>query len=127
MAQLEKLDTFKEKKIQIASRYRENLTGIGDIGFQKIKSDVISNEWLFTITTKSMQKLLSYLNSNNVMSRPFWIPMNELPMYSECLYISSKNISSYVHQRALSIPCSTGITDDQMGEVIEKVKLFFNS
>tara|TARA_Y100000748_G_scaffold275197_1_gene250796 strand:+ start:5518 stop:6657 length:1140 start_codon:yes stop_codon:yes gene_type:complete len=127
LAQLEKLDTFKEKKIQIASRYRENLTGIGDIGFQKIKSDVISNEWLFTITTKSMQKLLSYLNSNNVMSRPFWIPMNELPMYSECLYISSKNISSYVHQRALSIPCSTGITDDQMGEVIEKVKLFFNS
>ena len=58
VAQLEKLEIFREKKIQIASRYRENLNGIGDIGFQKIKSDVISNEWLFTITTKSMQKLL---------------------------------------------------------------------
>ena len=127
VAQLEKLEIFREKKIQIASRYRENLNGIGDIGFQKIKSDVISNEWLFTITTKSMQKLLSYLNNNGVMSRPFWMPMNELPMFSECLYISSGNISSLIHQRALSIPCSTGISDDQMGEVIEKVKLFFNS
>lgn len=127
VAQLEKLEIFKEKKIQIASRYRKNLRGIGDIGFQKIKSDVISNEWLFTITTKSMQELLSYLNNNGVMSRPFWIPMNELPMYSECLYISSGNISSHVHQRALSIPCSTGISDCQIGEVIEKIKLFFNS
>ena len=127
VAQLEKLEIFREKKIQIASRYRENLNGIGDIGFQKIKSDVISNEWLFTITTKSMQKLLSYLNNNGVMSRPFWMPMNELPMFSECLYVSSGNISSHIHQRALSIPCSTGISDDQMGEVIEKVKLFFNS
>lgn len=127
VAQLEKLEIFKEKKIQIASRYRENLNGIGDIGFQKIKSDIISNEWLFTITTKSMHKLLSYLNNNGVMSRPFWMPMNELPMFSECLYVSSGNISSHIHQRALSIPCSTGISDDQMGEVIEKVKLFFNS
>ncbi len=127
VAQLEKLEIFKEKKIQIASRYRKNLRGIGDIGFQKIKSDVISNEWLFTITTKSMQELLSYLNNNGVMSRPFWIPMNELPMYSECLYVSSNNISSHIHQRALSIPCSTGISDCQIGEVIEKIKLFFNS
>ena len=74
-----------------------------------------------------MRLLLKFLNKNNIEARPFWMPMNELPMFSECLYVSSGNISSHIHQRALSIPCSTGISDDQMGEVIEKVKLFFNS
>ena len=125
VAQLKKLEAFKEKKIQISSNYRKSLSGIGDIGFQEIKSDVISNEWLFTITTNSMQKLLSYLNNNGVMSRPFWIPMNELPMYQDCFYVSSDNISSQIHQKALSIPCSTGISDQEIEEVIEKIKLFF--
>ncbi len=125
VAQLKKLEAFKEKKIQISSNYRKSLSGIGDIGFQEIKSDVISNEWLFTITTNSMQKLLYYLNNNGVMSRPFWIPMNELPMYQDCFYVSSDNISSQIHQKALSIPCSTGISDQEIEEVIEKIKLFF--
>ena len=125
VAQLKKLEAFKEKKIQISSNYRKSLSGIGDIGFQEIESDVISNEWLFTITTNSMQKLLSYLNNNGVMSRPFWIPMNELPMYQDCFYVSSDNISSQIHQKALSIPCSTGISDQEIEEVIEKIKLFF--
>tara|TARA_B100001287_G_scaffold276708_1_gene288860 strand:- start:7608 stop:8747 length:1140 start_codon:yes stop_codon:yes gene_type:complete len=127
VAQLKKLEAFKEKKIQISSNYRKSLNGIADIGFQEIKSDVISNEWLFTITTNSMHKLLSYLNNNGVMSRPFWIPMNELPMYQDCLYVSSDNISSQIHQKALSIPCSTGISNLEIEEVIEKIKLFFES
>ena len=59
------------------------------------------------------------------MSRPFWIPMNELPMYQDCFYVSSDNISSQIHQKALSIPCSTGISDHEIEEVIEKIKLFF--
>ena len=127
VAQLEQLQSFIDKKIEISKFYRENLKGIGDINFQTIEKDIVSNEWLFTITTKKMEQLLDFLNNNGVMSRPFWIPMNELPMYKDCIYISKSNKSNKVHSRALSIPCSSGITDKELHEVVKKIKSFFKT
>ena len=126
VAQLEQLDAFIESKIKTASYYRKNLEGVGDIGFQSIQDGVVSNEWLFTITTSSMKELLEYLNNNGVMSRPFWIPMNQLPMYSKNLYINCNDISARVHDMALSIPCSTNITENDLQLVVSKIKNFFN-
>ena len=125
VAQFEQLDCFIASKIETATYYRENLKGVGDIGFQLIEDCVQSNEWLFTITTSSMQELLDYLNTNGVMSRPFWIPMNQLPMYSNCIYVNNDDISSNIHSRALSIPCSTSISDNEKLEVVTKIKGFF--
>lgn len=125
VAQLEQLQSFIDRKIEISKFYRENLKGIGDINFQMIEKDIVSNEWLFTITTKKMEELLDFLNNNGVMSRPFWIPMNELPMYKDCIYISKSNKSKKVHSRALSIPCSTGITDIELHDVVKKIRSFF--
>lgn len=127
VAQLEQLNVFIESKIKTASYYRSNLKGVGDIGFQSIQDEVISNEWLFTITTSSMNELLEYLNNNGVMSRPFWIPMNQLPMYSKNLYINHTDVSARVHDMALSIPCSTNITDSDLDMVVSNIKNFFNS
>ena len=126
VAQLEQLDIFIASKLNTASYYRDNLQGVGDIGFQTVLDGVESNEWLFTITTSSMQRLLDYLNANEVMSRPFWIPMNQLPMYSNNLYINQSDISARVHRTALSIPCSTNILDTDLEKVVSTIKLFFD-
>ena len=127
VAQLEQLDLFIDKKISISKFYREKLNNIGDIKFQKIDTDVTSNEWLFTITTKKMESLLAYLNENGVMSRPFWIPMNQLPMYKNCKYITDDDKSQKIHSSALSIPCSTGIEEKDLHEVVQKITAFFAS
>lgn len=127
VAQLEQLTTFIDKKISISKFYRDKLENIGDIKFQKVNADVISNEWLFTITTEKMESLLAYLNNNGVMSRPFWFPMNQLPMYKNCKYIAHDDISKKIHSKALSIPCSTGIEESDLHEVVKKIKNFFQS
>ena len=126
VAQLEQLDAFIASKINTAAYYRDNLKGIGDIGFQLVQDGVESNEWLFTITTSSMQELLDYLNANGVMSRPFWIPMNQLPMYSNNLYINHNDVSASVHGTALSIPCSTNILESDLEKVVSTIKMFFD-
>ena len=125
VAQLEQLDSFIASKIDTARFYRDNLKGVGDIGFQLVHDGVKSNEWLFTITTSSMQELLDYLNVNGVMSRPFWIPMNQLPMYSNNLYVNQSDISARVHSTALSIPCSTNILQSDLEKVTSTIKSFF--
>lgn len=127
VAQLESLEDFIASKIRTASYYRKYLNGVGDIKFQVISDDTISNEWLFTITTNSMQPLLEYLNANGIMSRPFWVPMNQLPMYKDCLYINSIDVSYSTHQQALSIPCSTQISKIELKEVVKRIKKFFDS
>lgn len=126
VAQLEQLDIFIASKLKIAAYYRDNLQDVGDIEFQTILDGIESNEWLFTITTSSMQRLLDYLNANEVMSRPFWIPMNQLPMYSNNLYINQSDISARVHSTALSIPCSTNILHTDLEKVVSTIKLFFD-
>jgi perosamine synthetase len=126
VAQLEQLDRFISSKINTAAYYRDNLGGVGDIGFQVVPEGVQSNEWLFTITTSSMKELLDHLNSSGIMSRPFWIPMNQLPMYKKDLYVHHSDISAKVHDRALSIPCSTSISEADLEKVVSTIKQFFD-
>jgi perosamine synthetase len=125
VAQMEQLPEFVQKKQYIGEFYKSNLKDVGDIEFQHIKNDVEHNNWLFTIQTTKQKELLQYLNYNKILSRPFWMPMNQLPMYSDCLYINEIDNCRKIHETCLSIPCSTGITDEDLELVVEKIKLFF--
>jgi len=125
VAQMEQLPSFVKKKQYIGNYYREHLRGVGDIEFQHINDEVEHNDWLFTIKTKHQKELLKYLNANKVMSRPFWMPMNQLPMYKDCHYISKYDNCRSIHDNCLSIPCSTNITDAELKKVVSTIKSFF--
>ena len=125
VAQLEQLNGFIKAKSRIAQVYEKELQTVGDIGFQSSASVVKPNHWLFTITTKKMESLLVFLNRSGIMSRPFWTPMNMLPMYSECIYVSDQEISASIHRQALSIPCSTNLSNKDQWTVIRQIQKFF--
>jgi dTDP-4-amino-4,6-dideoxygalactose transaminase len=59
------------------------------------------------------------------MSRPFWVPMNQLPMFKKELYVTEKDNSSSIYESCISIPSSAGITQEQMEEVVAKIKEFY--
>lgn len=125
VAQMEQLPSFVKKKQFIGNYYRKHLSGVGDIQFQHVNAEVEHNDWLFTIKTKYQKELLKYLNNNKIMSRPFWMPMNQLPMYRDCHYISINDNCRVIHDNCLSIPCSTGISDTELDKVILTIKSFF--
>ena len=125
VAQLEQLDGFISAKRAIANTYEESLREVGDIRFQKSQDKVAPNHWLFTMRTEKMEELLLFLNNNGVMSRPFWAPMNTLPMYEHCYYVSRDDVSGSVHQSALSIPCSTNLLKEDQDFVVKTIHDFF--
>ncbi len=127
VAQMEQLTSFINKKQFIGNYYKKHLLGVGDIGFQHVNDEVEHNNWLFTIKTKHQKKLLKYLNANKVMSRPFWMPMNQLPMYKNCHYITKKDNCKDIHNSSLSIPCSTGILKEDLEKVVEVIKKFYKT
>lgn len=122
VAQMELLPSFIQRKKEINTFYRDKITGIGDISFQKIEPEVDCNMWLFTIMTENQKQVLKVLNDHLMQSRPFWVPMNQLSMFSTDIYINRDDNSDYLYQRCLSIPCSTNIKDEEMLSVVEKIR-----
>lgn len=125
VAQMEQLPGFIERKKEIAAYYNSQLQNVGDIAFQKVDENVDANCWLYTIRTKSQKKLLKELNDKKLQSRPFWVPMNQLPMFKKSLYVTEINRSEAVYKECLSIPCSTNITNDEMEQVVNIIKNCF--
>ncbi len=125
VAQMEQLPAFIKRKKEIDAFYKEDLQDIGDISFQHAEKTVDANCWLFTIRTKMQQKLLKALNEKNFQSRPFWVPMNQLPMFENEIYVTELNNSDKVYKESLSIPCSTNINNNELEQVVNIIKNYF--
>ncbi len=122
VAQMEQLPGFLQRKKEIIAFYKKELEGVGDIKFQEVSEDCDPNWWLPTIFTAKQKDVLKILNDNKMQSRPFWVPMNQLPMFKDDIYVNKHDRSDYVYQHCLSIPCSTYITDADLKAVSDKIK-----
>jgi perosamine synthetase len=126
VAQMEQLNGILESKAKIDSFYRNELKGVGDIQFQKVNTNVSPNNWLFTFKTNKMPELLVFLNSNGIISRPFWVPMNQLTMFQNEQYIFEQDNSKLLYNSCISIPCSSGISQEDLETVVKNIKKFYN-
>jgi perosamine synthetase len=122
VAQMEQLPDFLLKKEAITNYYKTHLNNIGDIKFQTIEPNIKVNNWLPTISTTYSKQLFQHLKDNQIMSRPFWMPMNQLPMFRNNIYFNHNDVSNKVYQNSLSIPCSTGISEQELNTVVTKIK-----
>jgi aminotransferase in exopolysaccharide biosynthesis len=122
VAQMENFETVLKRKHEIDNYYRTELKGIGDIQFQEVREDVDPNYWLCTIHTSKMRSLLQHLNDNKIISRPFWMPMNQLEMFKNDTYFSHENHSANIYENCLSIPSSSNLTDEQLETVVGAIK-----
>lgn len=125
VAQMEQLPGFIKRKNEIIDFYKKELEGVGDIKFQEVSEDVKPNWWLPTIFTSKQKEVLKALNDSKMQSRPFWVPMNQLRMFTENIYYNNTDRSNFVYQHCLSIPCSTYITDADLKTVTDKIKECF--
>ncbi len=123
VGQMELLPSFIKRKKECVAFYKKELTGVADIRFQQELPGVETNGWLFTIQTDKQQQLLDHLNKNKILSRRFWMPMNKLPMYKDCVYVQKKDNSDYIYNTCLSIPSSTSITDEELTIVVDEIKV----
>jgi perosamine synthetase len=125
VAQMENFESILKRKKEIDALYRIKLHGIGDITFQTNAPNSDPNCWLFTFRTKKMRELLNHLNNNKIQSRPFWTPMNNLPMYKDLKYISQNNISNKIFKECISIPSSSNLAIEDQYKVISEIKKFY--
>jgi perosamine synthetase len=127
LAQMEQLEGFIETKKKINEFYRSHLQGLGDIQFQKILPGADINFWLFTFKTRQRQQLLDILNESGIQARPFWKPMNQLPMFATDFYLSDTDVSDRVYRDCVSIPSSTFLMPQDLKKIMKVIQNHFHS
>ncbi len=125
VAQMEQLEVFLKRKVEIRDNYNIRLSKIEGFVNQQILTDVQPNNWLYTVKLPRTKELLNYLAEHKIEARPFWIPMNQLPACVSDLYISHNNHSEHIYQSCVSLPCSTGIKNEELIQVVELVTEFY--
>ncbi len=106
-AQLEKLEEFIVKKRQLALKY-ENWFKDKDANFLVEGEGACSNYWLNAIILNDRaerDQFLEITNKQGVMTRPIWIPMHKLKMFSNCQAGDMQN-TEWLEDRLVNIPSS---------------------
>lgn len=105
VAQLEQLPGFLAEKRALADDYRELFKGM-EFQFVDEPEGCKSNFWLNAVLCpdqRSRDRLLEVTNSSDVMTRPVWQLMCDLPMYQGCSR-GALDISRSIAQRLVNLP-----------------------
>lgn len=125
LAQFERLPEFLRKKRRYMEIYREILTGIKGIEFQKEYPDSISSWWLSSVKinhpTKDIPQIQKELKEKGIPTRRIFVPITEFPPYRK--YKKEEYPNSYeLYEKGLNLPSSTLNSEEQAEFVGKKVR-----
>ncbi|MFN0117289.1 MAG: LegC family aminotransferase [Elusimicrobiota bacterium] len=122
-AQLSHLEKFIEKKRKISRKYTEKLKVQPSIGLMPQQDNVSTTDWLYTvllpdsITLDQRKKLILDMRAQGVESRPLWHPLYSLPVFKSP-FSSRMPVSDELYRRAVSLPSSIGLSNEDQDIVI---------
>jgi perosamine synthetase len=125
-AQMEQLDTFVETKRGIAKRYEEAFSAISGIRVPSEAEWAYSTYWMYTVLIDerelgiSSREILRELSARKIQSRPLWQPIHRSPSHRRDTSFPCP-VADELYQRALSLPCSVGLTPTAQEQVIESL------
>jgi len=127
VAQLEQLDEYIALKRKIAATYSEALGALPGIQPMSEADCVFSNFWLYTVLIDQAEfgmdsrALLSELAKVGIQTRPLWQPIHQSPLY-QGVEFKPCPVADRLNRDALSLPCSVGITLDEVQFVIDNIR-----
>ncbi len=127
VAQLEQIEKTIAIKRVVADVYHKGLKKIQGITLMSEASWAISTFWLYTILIDESKfwmnnmRLLQDLNDKGIQSRPLWQPIHLSPAHSGGKQVDECNISEKLNKKALSLPCSIGLTSSNQQKVINQI------
>lgn len=127
LAQLENINSILDKKIKIASMYKEVLKGIRAISFHEEQEKTLHSHWLVSILVKGHLKrdeLMNYLITQGIDSRPFFIPMHILPIYQQDITLP---VAESLAQEGINLPSYPDLNEKDIIYISTKIKEFIDT
>ena len=113
LSQLGKLDTIRQRKLEIYSRYRELL---GDrVSWLKVRDDFSHIPFRVIVFVDDAEKTMSHMQSKGIEPRSVFYPLHRQPCY-ECLEGKDSEfpVSVESFRRGICLPTWIGLTDEQL-------------
>jgi perosamine synthetase len=125
-AQLERLDTLVKEKRKIAGRYDAAFEKLPGVGLFPEPSWAGSACWLAGILLdpevhREPGRIRKALLDAGIGARAFWKPVHLQAPYAAAPR-TPMPVSDRLWQAVLTLPCSTGLSDDEQAYVIDQVK-----
>jgi len=123
LVQLERFQTFKNKRRDNIKRYLENLKDVKEL---ILPDDSIEPNWLaIPLQTERRLELLNFLESNNIQTRvTFAGNVTRHPIYRE--YLQEFKNSDLIMKNGFLLGAHHGMDLDDVDYVCDKIKEFFN-
>lgn len=124
VGQLEMLDEYVASKRAIATRYREALGNSPQIlQLHPEPVDCRSTFWMFTVRLDCLARpMVDTLAKSDVVSRPLWHPLHELPDMSGSAKWGPLAASLELCRSAISLPCSVNLNPSDQDRVVAVLK-----
>ena len=127
VAQLEQLDGFVESKRETAAHYREMLAGVPGVTVAAEAPWARSTYWMTSVLLderrcSDVRALLRELTSDGIGARPVWRPLHLQRLFAQAQSYRVE-VALRLYDRALSLPCSVGISLDERRTVAEALLL----
>ena len=123
-AQMEQLDQYIQIKREIAERYRKGLVNVPGIRVMRQADWACSTYWMYTILVNPAEygmdrrQLMMVLGKNGIQVRPLWQPLHKSPAFIS-QPARACNVSAYIQENTLSLPCSVGLSPAEQDKVIQ--------
>ena len=127
VAQLEKLDDFVFKKNQINNYYKSELKSIDALKINPSPEYSSNNHWMTSIFLKNTfdeklrDSIMNKLGEIGIQTRPMWHLCHLQKPYIKKQSYKIENALD-IQMKTINIPSSTGISEEQLSEVVLKLK-----
>lgn len=129
--QMDVLQPHVELRRAIHKFYTKELAGIEGVSVQQNPStDFNSNFWLSTVlidpkTGKDPESLRQFMLDAGVETRRLWRPMHMQPVFADAPYYGDTTCET-LFDRGLCLPSGSGLKEEELRYVADKIKEFFN-
>ena len=125
-AQMERLDEFVGRKREIRKFYSYQLDGVRS--FELFPTPEGSSCWFSGIlmpkdsSFEDSKIIVSKLRQKGIDAKTFWKPIHLQKPY-ENVPTEDTNVADRLWERIITLPCSTGIANDEINRVVNAVKV----
>jgi len=124
VAQLERVGEILTKRKKVEDLYRELLSGVKSLRFQKNNLHKRSKvTWLVSALINNRNDIIDKLKLSNIESRPFFIPLSKMDIYKK--YALQCSQSKIISDEGINFPTQNNLSNStiiQIKNILEKMQ-----
>jgi perosamine synthetase len=127
--QLERRETLVGRRRQLFEWYRAALSDVPGIAFQPAAGWAQPAPWLFCLTVaeerygKSRDALMKRLGDRGIETRPFFIPLHELPPFRQ-KGLAPLPVSERLGREGINLPTHSGVGESDVKRIADTIRRY---